>query len=211
MSIVQLYDIMKKRLQTIVPQERITRIGNMAWLQSGLFHSRSVHLTRIASKLPGRAKKLSRVRQIERLLANRHIQVRDWYYPVAAGLLRRAAATGGPLRLIIDGSKVGHGHQLLMVDSPWPLLCSMSPCLPLALKSLSGAYVTWLTEPTAAISVSFVWALTCSSVCSPTRWRFPFHFFPFLLETVRSLVGLCYFSALSIYNPISCPLCTIVL
>jgi len=61
MSIVQLYDIMKKRLQTIVPQERITRIRGMAWLQSGLLHSRSVHLTRIANKLPGRAKKLSRV------------------------------------------------------------------------------------------------------------------------------------------------------
>lgn len=115
MSIVQLYDIMKKRLQTIVPQERITRIRGMAWLQSGLLQSRSVHLTRIANKLPGRAKKLSRVRQLERLLANRHIRVRDWYHPVAAGLLRSAAAAGGPLRLIIDGSKVGHGHQLLMV------------------------------------------------------------------------------------------------
>ena len=113
MSIVQLYDIMKKRLQTIVPQERITRIRGMAWLQSGLLQSRSVHLTRIANKLPGRAKKLSRVRQMERLLANRHLRVRDWYHPVAAGLLRSAAAAGGPLRLLIDGSKVGHGHPLL--------------------------------------------------------------------------------------------------
>lgn len=72
----------------------------MAWLQSGLFHSRSVHLTRIANKLPGRAKKLSRVRQLERLLANHHIRVRDWYHPVAAGLLCSAAAAGGPLRLM---------------------------------------------------------------------------------------------------------------
>ena len=115
MSIVQTYHIMKKRLQTIVPTERITRLRGMAWLQSGLLHSRSVHMTRIANKLPGRAKKLSRVRQLERLLANRHLRVREWYHPVAAGLLRSAAATGGPLRLIIDGSKVGHGHQLLMV------------------------------------------------------------------------------------------------
>lgn len=115
MSIVQTYDIMKKRLATIVPKERITRMRGMAWLQSGLLQSRSVHLTRIANKIPGRAKKPSRVRQLERLLANPHIRVRNWYEPVAAGLLRSAAAAGEPLRLIIDGSKVGHGHQLLMV------------------------------------------------------------------------------------------------
>ena len=115
MSIVQTYDIMKKRLATIVPKERITRMRGMAWLQSGLLQSRSVHLTRIANKIPGRAKKPSRVRQLERLLANPHIRVRNWYEPVAAGLLRSAAAAGEQLRLIIDGSKVGHGHQLLVV------------------------------------------------------------------------------------------------
>jgi len=115
MSIVQTYHIMKQRLQTIVSKERITRIRGMAWLQSGLLKSRSVHLTRIANKIPGRAKKLSRVRQLERLLDNQHIRVREWYHPVAVGLLCRAAATGRPLRLIIDSSKVGHGHQLLMV------------------------------------------------------------------------------------------------
>lgn len=38
-----------------------------------MLHSRSVHLPRIASKLPGRAKKLSRVRQLERLVDNHHI------------------------------------------------------------------------------------------------------------------------------------------
>lgn len=114
MSIVQTYDIMKKRLQTIVTKERITRIRGMAWLQSGMLHSRSVHLSRIANKIPGQAKKLSRVRQLERLVDNQHIRVRDWYHPVAAGLLRSAAAYG-PVRVLIDGSKVGHGHQLLIV------------------------------------------------------------------------------------------------
>lgn len=115
MSIVQTYHIMLKRLQTIVTNERITRIRGMAWLQSGMLHSRSVHLTRIANKLPGRAKKLSRVRQLERLVDNRHLRVRQWYQPMAAGLLRTAATAGGRLRLLIDGSKVGHGHQLLIV------------------------------------------------------------------------------------------------
>lgn len=116
MSIIQIYHIMVERMQQIVSKERITRIRTMAWLQSGILLSRSVHLTRIASKIPGKAKKLSRVRQLERLVDNPHIRVREWYHPVAAGLLQEAARAGGTIRLIIDGSKVGNGHQLLMVS-----------------------------------------------------------------------------------------------
>ena len=90
MSIVQTYHTMMKRLQTIVSHERITRIRGMAWLQSGILHNRSVHLHRIASKLPGLAKKLSWLRQLERLLDNQHIRVREWYHPMAIGLLQAA-------------------------------------------------------------------------------------------------------------------------
>ena len=90
MSIVQTYHTMMKRLQTIVSHERITRIRGLAWLQSGILHSRSVHLHRIASKLPGLAKKLSWLRQLERLLDNQHIRVREWYHPMAIGLLQAA-------------------------------------------------------------------------------------------------------------------------
>jgi len=116
MSIIQTYHTMTKRLKQIVSKERITRIRTMAWLQSGMLHSRSVHLNRIASKIPSQAKKLSVVRQLERFIDNPHVRVRAWYHPVAAGLLQEAARAGGPLRLIIDGSKVGNGHQLLMVS-----------------------------------------------------------------------------------------------
>jgi hypothetical protein len=116
MSIIQTYNSLVARLKQIVSTERITRIRTMAWLQSGMLHSRSVHLNRIASQLPGKAKKLSRVRQLERFVDNRHVRVREWYHPVAEGLLKEAAAAGGTLRLIIDGSKVGNGHQLLMVS-----------------------------------------------------------------------------------------------
>lgn len=116
MSIVQTYHIMVERMKQIVNQERITRIRSMAWLQSGMLHSRSVHLHRIASKIPGQAKKLSVVRRLERLVDNRHIRVREWYHPVAEGLLQEAGRAGRPLRLILDGSKVGNGHQLLMVS-----------------------------------------------------------------------------------------------
>lgn len=116
MSIIQTYHTIVKRLKQIVSKERITRIRAMALLQSGMLHSRSVHLNRIASKLPGKAKKLSVVRQLERFVDNRHVRVREWYHPVAEGVLKAAAGTGGTIRLIIDGSKVGNGHQLLMVS-----------------------------------------------------------------------------------------------
>ena len=116
MSIIRTYHSILDRLHQIVGKERITRLRTMAWLESGILHSRSVHLHRIASKLPGKAKKLSTVRKLERFVDNPHIRVREWYQPVAAGLLQAAATAGGPLRLIIDGSQVGHGHQLLMVS-----------------------------------------------------------------------------------------------
>jgi hypothetical protein len=44
------------------------------------------------------------------------VRVREWYHPVATGLLEEAARAEGTIRLIIDGSKVGNGHQLLMVS-----------------------------------------------------------------------------------------------
>ena len=46
----------------------------MAWLMTGLFMSRSVHLSYIARKIPGKSQKLSKVKMLSRLLDNRHIQ-----------------------------------------------------------------------------------------------------------------------------------------
>lgn len=115
MQSIQTYHIMVTRLQQVVGNERITRIRTMAWLQSGIFHSRSVQLTRIASTIPGRAKKLSIADRLRGLLNNGHIRVRAWYRAVAESLLQAAAQSGAPIRLVLDGSKVGSGHQLLMV------------------------------------------------------------------------------------------------
>jgi hypothetical protein len=55
----------------------------------------------------------SRVRRIQRFLENRAVRVRDWYEPVAKSVLQRLGS--GEVRLILDGSKVGFGHQLLLV------------------------------------------------------------------------------------------------
>ena len=41
--------------------------------------------------------------------------MREWYSPVASELLGDVVASGQVVRLIIDGTKVGGGHRLLMV------------------------------------------------------------------------------------------------
>jgi hypothetical protein len=87
----------------------------MAWLMTGLFMGRCVHLSHIARKIPGKSQKLSKVKMLSRLLSNRHIQVRSWYEPIARRLLEITVGYNLPVRLLLDGTKVGNGHQLLMV------------------------------------------------------------------------------------------------
>lgn len=114
MPITELYHIWKKKLHELRPQERVTRLRTFAWLLAGLYISKSIHQSKMAAKIPGQIQLLSRTRQLSRLLDNRAIRVREWYQPLASGILQ-AIAGAGEVRLIVDGSKVGFGHQLLMV------------------------------------------------------------------------------------------------
>jgi hypothetical protein len=82
----------------------------------GIFHSRSVQLSQVASKIPGQAQNLSTVRRLSRFLDNPAIQVREWYEPIARQWLEAQFGWIGEIRLIVDGTKVGFGHQLLMVS-----------------------------------------------------------------------------------------------
>jgi len=82
----------------------------------GLYQSHSVHLSRIASKIPGQAVALSNQQRLGRWLKNPAVRVRDWYGPIATELVQAVAACIGEVRLIADGSKVGFGHQLLVVS-----------------------------------------------------------------------------------------------
>ena len=86
----------------------------MTWLIVGIYQSRSVHLSKIAGKIPGSAVLESLVRRLSRFLDNPAIRVRRLYEPVARQLLEYQARSG-EIRLIIDGTKVGFGHQLLMI------------------------------------------------------------------------------------------------
>lgn len=120
MSINRLYSIWLQRIVQLRPDERQTRVRNMAGFVCGLLHSGSVQLTQVARKIPSRQRRLKRkllstARRLERFLDNPHVRVREWYDPTARDWLRYIARTTGTLRLIADGTKVGFGHQLLMI------------------------------------------------------------------------------------------------
>jgi len=116
MPITELYHTLMKRIIELRPDERITRVRNFAWLMAGIYASRSVHLSKIAGKIPGQAKRLSTTRRMRRLLDNSALQVRSWYEPLARSWLQSQYAALKEVRLIVDGTKVGFAHQLLIVS-----------------------------------------------------------------------------------------------
>ncbi len=115
MPINDLYSIWRQRILQLRPQERITRVRNLAWLITAIFHGRSVQLSPIATKIPARVNLLSVVRRLSRFLDNPAVRVREWYEPIARDWLESAAHTMGEIRLIADGTQVGFGHQLLII------------------------------------------------------------------------------------------------
>jgi len=97
-------------------KEDVRRQKNFARLIYGIYKSQSVHLSKIASKLSGKSQKLSKVKRIDRFLENEHVKPDEWYQENAKAVLQGVHDSGGMIRLIIDGSKVGFCCQLLMVS-----------------------------------------------------------------------------------------------
>lgn len=112
----KLYRIWKEQIRALRPSQRITQIQNFAWLMVGIYQSRSVHLSKIAGKVSGNAKLLSTVRRFERFIDNKAIEVQAWYEPVAKQWIETQWKHLKEIRLIVDGTKIGFGHQLLMVS-----------------------------------------------------------------------------------------------
>lgn len=114
MTVIRTYHTMLKKIRHLIPAGHAYRERNLGWLMTGIYHSRSVHTSKIANKIPGQAKRVSRTRRLSRFLDNGRVRVRQWYQPIATRLLEEAAKAG-PIRLIIDATKVAQDHQLLMV------------------------------------------------------------------------------------------------
>lgn len=115
MSSNQTYHTWVERILQLRPSERITRVHNMAHLIAGIFESKSVHLSKVATKIVSTATLLSVTRRLSRFLDNPAVRVREWYAPIVCDLLQSAASTVGEIRLIADASQVGLHHQLLVI------------------------------------------------------------------------------------------------
>lgn len=107
---------MVKKTQKLLPKEDVRRQKNFVRLIYGIYRAQSVHLSKIASKLWGKSQKLSKVKRIDRFLENEHVKPKEWYQESAKAVLQGVHDSGGMIRLIIDGSKVGFCCQLLMVS-----------------------------------------------------------------------------------------------
>lgn len=115
MTATHLYNSWNEKLGHIRVGENKARLRTLAWMMVGMMLSQSVHLGNIARKIPSVAQQTSITKRLSRLLQNGAVRVREWYGPLASELLGDVVASGQPVRLIIDGTKVGGGHRLLMV------------------------------------------------------------------------------------------------
>lgn len=111
---LRLYHTMIGQICKWLPEERITRVRNLALLLTGLYLGRKVHLSLIAEEwhLPGKTPSL--VNRLRRFLDNRRVSVREYYRPVAESLV--SAFGGLPIRLIVDTTKLGFDARLLTVS-----------------------------------------------------------------------------------------------
>lgn len=110
----QLYGKWYQWLAQHVPDPCQSRLKNMALLMTGLYLSGSVHLGKVARKLPIRAKRLSLARRLSRFLNNRAVDVEAWYAAWAEWMIR-SASSDGKLRLMLDTTKVTASQRLLCV------------------------------------------------------------------------------------------------
>lgn len=111
---LRLYHKVLHQLQQWLPGERVTRQRNLALLVMGLVTAQGIHLSYIVSTWPLPCRLVSLVNRLRRFLANERVDVWHWYRPLAAQLL--AALAQRPLWLVIDSTKVGRNHRVLVVS-----------------------------------------------------------------------------------------------
>ncbi|MGP1684937.1 MAG: IS4 family transposase [Giesbergeria sp.] len=115
MTTFKLHHIWKNLLAQWVDEAALchTQRTNLLWLIVGLYLGGKVQTSAIVKGWPIAAQVASLTRRLRRFLANPAIQPKVLYKPVARRLLARASQS--TLTLIIDATKVGAGHQLVMV------------------------------------------------------------------------------------------------
>ena len=101
-------------MEQLWPDLRVTERRNFTWLLVGIYLSGAVHLSKIAGKMTSRAKLVSLTRRLSRFLSSPALCVRKRYRPIVVQLLE-TQAKAGEIRLVLDTTKVGFRHRMLMV------------------------------------------------------------------------------------------------
>lgn len=116
-NLIRYFAIQKalKQLRPTEPKGNVARhLNTLALFISGIIGSQKCHLPAIARKLPPGSKPQSRIRKLERWLANDKIDHATYYLPYVHALL--ASLPAGPLVLVIDGSEAGRDCVLLSIN-----------------------------------------------------------------------------------------------
>jgi hypothetical protein len=128
-----LYIHLFEQLREFHSDEHLRRIKNWAWIVVGLIQSHSVHLSEIAQHIPSDAQAPGRIAQVRRWLANKLIQVAEFYRPLITHAIQNWQ--GKDVFLMLDGCSVN--HETLQF-----FRLSLSHCyraLPLAWMVVAGA------------------------------------------------------------------------
>lgn len=91
---LQLYHKTVNQLCQWLPDERITRLRNMALLLVGLQRGRGIHMSQLVNQWPGVVGKLPSLagavgERLGRFLCNPRVEVRSWYEPLVKHLLNQ--------------------------------------------------------------------------------------------------------------------------
>ena len=104
-----------KSLRPTQPTGNVARhLHTLAMLIAGIIGSGKCHLPAVAKKTPVGGKPQSRVRRLERFVANKAIDTKTYYLPYLQLLLQ--SLPEGPWVLVIDGSEVGRQCVLLSIN-----------------------------------------------------------------------------------------------
>ena len=111
------YFAIKKALWRMMPQTRGHAARHLTPLTAmicGIVGSKKTQLPAIASKIPGPAKRQSRITTFERWLKNETVTRDRYSLPCIKELLQSLPA--GPLVLVIDDSQMGRGCMALVIS-----------------------------------------------------------------------------------------------
>jgi hypothetical protein len=105
-----------KQLYPNEPQGTLARhLNTLAAMTPGIVLSKTTHLPKVATKVPGPTKPLSRVKKYERWIRNDAIASQVYFLPFVQDLLTGLAGLR-TLVLVMDGSEVGRGCLALLVS-----------------------------------------------------------------------------------------------